>query len=291
MKKIIVVSCIILFLIIPSQIHAEGKVQINEFLSHPSSGNKEWVEIANPDHIDLSTFWIDDDESFTEDTGSGAKKPLVNMNTDNPDYPYLEFSSFFNNDGDKVVLFDANGNIVDQYEYNQDPGIDKSIGRYPDGVGEFHILIAATKGSPNASLLPTDTPNPTPTDKPTSTPKPTKMPTPTNIPTPTKILTLRTPTIKESGGTTFQVNTKNLYENKKIAAISASPSAILGISTISATITFTPTPKIAKPKVLIKGIQTKNNVLKAVIALGIAIICMSCGILIFIKKRQKTIRE
>lgn len=79
-------------------------------------------------------------------------------------------SSMFNNDGDTVELFAPDGILVDHYTYTKDPGIDTSIGRAPDGTGNFQVLTSVTEGSPNSLSQPTSTP--TPRDKPTKESKP-----------------------------------------------------------------------------------------------------------------------
>jgi outer membrane biosynthesis protein TonB len=92
-----------------------------------------------------------------------------------------------NNSGDFVVLFSPEGVIVDQYQYNQDPGVDISIGRSPDKTGDFKLLQSLTKGDANSDPIPTPTPTPTPQPTATPTPGPTSTPAPapTSTPTPT----------------------------------------------------------------------------------------------------------
>lgn len=172
------------FLLLPQRVLALG---INEFVPNASV---EWIELYNAsDSAEyLRQYVIDDDVSFTSDSGSGAKKTLVDLNITNVMYPYVETSSFLNNSGDWVVLFDAQGVLVDKYQYDEDPGGDISLGRSPDGTGTFAILGIATKGSQNAEIrLPTATPAPTPS--PTPNPTPTHTPLPTATPTPTMTLT------------------------------------------------------------------------------------------------------
>ncbi len=178
------------FLLLPQSVLALG---INELVPNSSV---EWVELFNAsDSAEyLRQYFIDDDLSFTSDSGSGAKKALVDLNITNVMYPYFETSSFLNNSGDWVVLFDSQGVIVDQYQYDEDPGGDISLGRSPDGTGAFATLSVATKGSQNAAIRPspTTTPTSTPTDTPqptsTQTPSPTatSKPTSTRAPSPTR---------------------------------------------------------------------------------------------------------
>ena len=154
-------------------------VVINEFVVDP---NPEWVEFYNPD-LDIETlksYWLDDDIDFNSDSGSSSKKSLSGLVSLDLIYPYLEFSSFLNNAGDYVVLFDASGNLINQYQYTENPGAVVSLGRSPDGTGCFTVLTTNTKGSANSQPLPS--PTPTPTVAPTASPTP--MPTPTSTPTP-----------------------------------------------------------------------------------------------------------
>lgn len=176
------------FLLLPQSVLAIG---INELVPNASV---EWVELYNAsDSAEyLKQYFIDDDQSFTSDSGSGAKKSLIDLTVTNVTHPYFEVSSFFNNAGDWVVLFDPKGAIIDQYQYDEDPGSGVSLGRSPDGTGTFAILRSATKGSQNDDILlptPTHTPTPMPTQTPTS--NPTEAPTNTLQPTPTPS---RTPT-------------------------------------------------------------------------------------------------
>lgn len=217
-------------------------VVINEFLANPTSPGKEWVEIYNPSHIDVKDYFIDDDESFSDDVGSGSKKSLSGSQNSSSEFVVLEFSSFLNNSGDNVVLFDQNGTILDKYNYSGDPGKDITIGRSPDGNGSFTTLADATKGSPNAKEA---TPTLTETPTPSKTPSPTKLPTPTKTPTPTRIPTVtKTPTsIVHSYPSPTSTPTPNRGENILVRNVtslpnmtpSSSSSEVLGESAIALT--------------------------------------------------------
>lgn len=193
-----------LFLYFPYPAYA-ATVVINEFLAHPSTGNKEWVEFYNPDAVDLSSYWLDDDINFTSDSGNSNKKSLSNINNTNIQYQYIEFGSFLNTGEDYVVIFSPEGIIVDQYHYTEDPGIDTPMGRSPDGIGSIIALSNATKGSPNSPASPTSTPTIVPTSTHTPTPTKTPIPTPTSKPTATPKLVITAtsastpvPTVKPS---------------------------------------------------------------------------------------------
>lgn len=148
-------------------------------MPNPTSPASEWVEFYNPDNLDISNYWIDDDTSFTDDSGSSTKKSLSSVVNNNQTYPYIDLSSILNNSGDYVVLFGSDETIIDQHQYTSDPGKDKTIGKSPDG-GSFITLETSTKGSSNGSSA-APTPSPTPTPTPSSTATPT--PTPTSAPT------------------------------------------------------------------------------------------------------------
>ena len=158
-----------------------ASITINEYTPN---ANPEWVEFyySGSDLDEIKSYWLDDDIEFDSDLGTAAKKKLDSLNTDNPNYPYLEINSFLNNSGDSVVIFDDAGNLIDSTEYSVDPGLNISIGRSPDQSGGFQVLSSATKGEPN-QIEPSSTP--TLTSTPTSTPIPTPTPTITSSPTPT----------------------------------------------------------------------------------------------------------
>lgn len=222
---------------------AHAVVTINEFLSHPSTGNSEWVELYNSDAIDISTYWIDDDTDFNSDSGSSSKKSLSGITSGN--FSYIDVSSVFNNSGDYVVLFTADGSIVDQYQYTDDPGTDVTIGRYPDGTGSFTVLSSITKGSanspnPTATTAPTNTPLPTST--PINTPTPTKTPTPAPTSTPTKTPT-PTPTSKPTATNTpipsptkKQPTSTVISKNSSVQEVEAEeeiPTSVMGVSIVN----------------------------------------------------------
>ena len=163
----------------------KAQVVINEFVPDSS---QEWIEFYNAsssaDYI--KAYYVDDDTDFLSDSGSSSKKLLSSLNITNPTFPTIDTSSFLNNSGDWVVLFDQNGVLVDKYQFTSDPGRDISAGRYPDLTGTFSILAYSTKADANsAPPTPIPTPAPTPIPTPSPTPDPTAVPTPTKTPTPT----------------------------------------------------------------------------------------------------------
>ena len=118
------------------------------------------------------------------DEAGSSKKQLTTLNSDNSTYPYFDLTSnIFNNPGDTVALFDADGVLLDSFAYASDPGVDVAIGRNPDGTGAFEMLTVSSKGTANAAVSPTPTTEPTP--EPTMAPTVTPSPTPVLSPTPT----------------------------------------------------------------------------------------------------------
>lgn len=183
-KNIICIFITLLFFVTPASVFAQ--VYINEFLPDSTT---EWIELYNASSSAdyLKDYYIDDDLDFSSDSGSSAKKILTNLNTSNPNFPYFETTSFLNNSGDYVVLFDSTGVIIDQYQYNSNPGQNMTIGRYPNGTGSFYFLSYSTKADSNPTPptpSPTPTPTQTPSASPTNTPSPTPKPTPTKSATP-----------------------------------------------------------------------------------------------------------
>lgn len=178
---------VLLFFFTTHSAQAVDIVRINEFSVHPTD-NAEWVEFYNPDRLDLTAYFIDDDTDFINDTGNGGKKPLSAILKQNTtQYPYIELSSLFNNSGDSIVLFASSGAILDQYTYSEDPGEEVILGRSPDGTGVFDIMQTGTKGQQNSNYLPTPTPTPTITPSPTRTPTPSPTEKPTVTPTPISV--------------------------------------------------------------------------------------------------------
>lgn len=278
--------CLFTFFII-SPIYA-ADIKINEAVVHPSSGGHEWVEFYNPDHINITQYYIDDDTDFINDVGS-SKKQLSAIQGSDTDFPYVDLtSSMFNNDGDSVVLFDTNGNVIDQYTYTKDPGENISFGRNPDGSGDFSFLTSATQGQQNASGQATPTLSPTKTLTPTHTPVPSRMPTPSHTPTPKKT---ETPTpASKTKLTSIPTSSQSFTSNKNTSSLDPTIEDDLSLSAsdssqeavLAASISAKPTP-IAKLKVLVKAATKKTNYLPFIFSSIGGVCLLLCGILIYRK--------
>lgn len=276
---------IIIFLVAPLPAYGDGQPVINEFLPHPSTGNKEWVELYVPDGIDITNYWIDDDTDFVSDSGSSGKKQITSavQGSDSKHVVFELSSSIFNNDGDTIALFSSDGTLMDHYTYSFDPGIDISIGRAPDATGDFQVLASVTRGSSNSNPKPPDTATPVPTEKltptdkltptmkPTVTPKPAKSSTATNAPTTTNS------TLNAITGSSLKGSFTSL---PKKGSTGAYPTAILGASTKSAEKKTTPLPR---KSVLVKGASSS---LPQVVAVSVGgLLFLGCGILIYLRKQ------
>ncbi|HSX08943.1 MAG TPA: lamin tail domain-containing protein [Candidatus Saccharimonadales bacterium] len=269
-------------LLFPLISYADGQPAINEFLPHPSSGNREWVEFYIPDGASLSNCWIDDDTDFGSDSGSSAKEQIttVTSGSDSQHVIYELSSSMFNNDGDTIALFAPDGTLIDQYSYASDPGVDISIGRTPDATGGFQVLAGATRGSANSSAKPTDTPTPAPTDKPTKAPKSTETPVPTKVKT-TSSSSVVTSTKNVIADATSISNAPlhTSFANTTIGSNGAHPTSVLGTHTKAV---LTPAA-LPKKRILIKG--STNSISQVVVVTIGGIMLLLCGILMYLKKR------
>lgn len=160
MKITLLVIIILLSLFNPDFVFAGSSV-LNELMPHPSPGN-DWIEIYNPttNTIDLTNWTIVDSTSIMKTlSGSITANGFVTFDVTNR----------LNNSGDSVYLKDSSGATIDNYSYSSDPGLNKSIGRSPDG-GSWTILVSSSKGSSNGGSTPTLTPSPTPSPTPSSSP-------------------------------------------------------------------------------------------------------------------------
>lgn len=144
-KSFAIVISVNIMLLVCLPAHAFAAVRINEVVVHPGAGN-DWIELYNPDgvDIDLSGWRIHDSGSSPLKTVTGVL-PAVG-------FLVVEVTNRLNNTGDVVMLVDAGSTVIDSYTYTKDPGIDVSVGRFPDGVGEIKPLHLPSKHGPNASV-------------------------------------------------------------------------------------------------------------------------------------------
>ncbi|OGE04773.1 hypothetical protein A3B51_03230 [Candidatus Curtissbacteria bacterium RIFCSPLOWO2_01_FULL_41_18] len=196
---------LVFFLFFHPQVFAEDKVTLNEVLVKPETSQKEWVELYNSgtDSVDLSPYWIDDDESLIVDgsvqTGSadpGSDPKQLSGQILPGQFLIFEFSSYFNDDGDSVAFFNNQGIKIDSYAYDDNPGVNVTFGRKPDGTGSWLVNCNPTPNQTNDCPAPAATPSPSPTPS-TSSTSSTKSPSPTPKPSPST-LKLSSPTPQNS---------------------------------------------------------------------------------------------
>lgn len=156
---------------------------------------------------------------------------------------------------------------------SDDPNFTTGSGTYDLKIGRYtQTGSTATWSDPVGIVIavpptptPTNTPTPTPTSIPTSTPT-QPPPTPTKTPTPTPSRT-PTPTLKPTASSTPE---------------EILPTAILGESTESG-LFISPTLTSNKPK------NTMNKLPKILMIIVGVIFSIACGILIFLKHKNKNI--
>ncbi|MEA3398672.1 MAG: lamin tail domain-containing protein [Patescibacteria group bacterium] len=138
-----------------------GDVLINEFVSDPTDGEEEWVELfcALNQEINLSGWIIEE--------GSGAKTTINNKNISQNNYIIIEKpKGNLNNKGDIIFLRDNTGKLIDKIAYgnwennsfnSNAPAADdpKSTARKINGqttynnFNDFAVTLTPTKGQPN----------------------------------------------------------------------------------------------------------------------------------------------
>ncbi|MBP9817317.1 lamin tail domain-containing protein [Candidatus Shapirobacteria bacterium] len=154
---------------------------IAKITNFSSDTSPEWVEITNlsSQTIDLSNWKIRDSNNQTGDDIiiTGCLSP---SNTQ----VFSKNSSWLNNTGDTISLYNSTDTLVDQLTY--------SVGKTGDAPASTNTCVPTSTPTLTPSPVPaTNTPHPTstPTATPTNTPvptsTPTRTPTPTQTPTPT----------------------------------------------------------------------------------------------------------
>lgn len=149
------------------KIISSGTVVINEFVSDPSDGEVEWIELYNKNVFDIDlSGWKLIDGSGRETVLSGA----LGSNYDNRFFVIENPRGKLNNSGDAIILKDNKNNQIDVVYYgNWDSGFieqnapvakdPNSIARIFDGAetfnnrADFVVTTTPTKGLPNIITL------------------------------------------------------------------------------------------------------------------------------------------
>ena len=89
----------------------------------------------------MAVYWLDDDTSFSSDSGNSKKIALDSalVESDKNHYVLDLSNSIFNNSGDDIAIFNTVGDIIDQYKYTSDPKEDISLGRTPYTSGQIQL--------------------------------------------------------------------------------------------------------------------------------------------------------
>jgi len=118
------------------------KVILNEFSPAPD-GNREWVEIYNPNSsvVDLTGWQIDDIPE-----GSKPFKIPDSTKISSKGYKVFYFSSKLNNSGDTLRLINPTGKLIEKYSYGK---VGKDTIFAKDSGGKWKITTTATPGKKN----------------------------------------------------------------------------------------------------------------------------------------------
>jgi hypothetical protein len=141
-----------------------GDLRLNELMArndttHPDEGGAfpDWIELVNigDEAIDLGGYALSDDLLrpekfvFAEGTELGGGGFVVVFADKDVDEGPLHADFRLSGDGESVVLTDPDGVTVDTVTFGPQR-VDVSIGRFPDGEGDFTTMSAPTPGAANA---------------------------------------------------------------------------------------------------------------------------------------------
>jgi predicted extracellular nuclease len=253
-----------------------AEIRINEVLSNPVGSPEvdEFIELYNTgdESVDISAWTITDKigtpktYTFSQTVIEGKSFISVTHNVS---------QIVLNNTADGIVLKNSAGDTIDELNFEQiDEGI--SLGRFPDGHGEF-VYMSPSETSSNFAP-------PTPT--PTETPTPTKTTTPTKTLTPT-----RTPTTTKSTATSIPTQEKK-YESAELDTPKTTEKQS-SEATYSASYIYDKNPHKNQQKDMqtseVLGIHDKKGGIAVI--LGAILIFCACGILLFQKYKYIFIRK
>lgn len=208
MSKLVysLIYSLLFFILSYNNVHA---LVINEISSFTS---EDWIELYSNEDLDLTGYELVD--------SAGNSKVIegeILIGPSTKEYLVVDFSNRLNKDEDSIVLYNKEKDTVDNLSYGKAgeicaPEEGNSLGRKPNGTGNFQRLAESSRGVVNLEVeaaCPTPKPDPTttPTSAPTEAPVKTQTPKPTILPTSTpKVLgSAKSPTPTSSP--------KNINEN------------------------------------------------------------------------------
>jgi hypothetical protein len=149
----------------PIATNPSSGISLTEFMPYSSI---EWIELYNQNNFDVKlTGWqVGDNTSST--------KTIPDLVIKAKSYSTFDFSSFLNNNGDKVVLYNNNKNIITSYTYNSNAF---DLERSWSSVNGSWCQTDITKGSANVNYC-LNSATPIPTSSPTAAATITSTPTP-----------------------------------------------------------------------------------------------------------------
>ena len=118
------------------------KVILNEFSPAPE-GNREWVEIYNPNSstVDLTGWQIDDIPKGSSPFKIPDKTKIISKG-----YKVFYFSSKLNNSGDTLRLINSNGKVLEKFSYGK---VEKDTVFAKDSKGAWKSTTTPTPGKEN----------------------------------------------------------------------------------------------------------------------------------------------
>jgi len=136
-------------------------VLLNEFLPRPGSGAEEFIEIINSLDIaaDISGWLLDDM------AGGSSPYKIPNGTLLQPHQILVFFQDTthltLNDSGDSARLLHSDGTVADEWAYEDDPGVNVSWARIPDG-GDWNDRGIPTPGGSNRAEPVPPAPTPVP---------------------------------------------------------------------------------------------------------------------------------
>ena len=128
-----------------------NKLIVTEAYPSPETGDEEWIEVFNSDTvtINLSNYVLEEKSS----TGiTNRRIPLFNYTLE-PNHFYTIYEDYLNislnNSGDKIYLFDINGNQINEFSYSQ-VATGKSVGRKIENKIYSENTFPTLSPTPNA---------------------------------------------------------------------------------------------------------------------------------------------